>query len=386
MNSKKTRPAWNSGRIHSSALPCILAAIGVGFLFGACFGRGRVPLPPPVVAQETSTPVLAAERQVVEIFRQASKSVVFISNNTVVRRGPFSRNLQEVPQGTGSGFVWDKRGHIITNYHVVRGASSIRVKLADGIYQAKRVGVFVDKELAVIQIEAPAEQLHPIKLGRSSDLEVGMTALAIGNPFGLDQTLTVGVISALDREIQALSGRQIAGVIQTDAAINPGNSGGPLLGSSGQLIGMNTAILSPSGVSAGIGFAVPVDIIRRYADQIIKNRGKVQGAGLGIATVPDSWAKYHGIRGAMIDFVAPRSAAEKAGLRGTRVRADGEVEQLGDIVTAVNGKEVTDLNGLRDLLEHYAVGDEVELTYIRDNRATKTRAKLQQIELQGEDE
>ncbi len=383
MNSRNARRV---GKINSLALFSILAAVAAGFIFGACFGKGHLPTaePRPVVAEESVRTLPAAERQVVDIFREASKSVVFISNNTVVRRGPYLRSVQEVPQGTGSGFVWDKQGHVITNYHVVRGASSIRVTLGDKSYQAKRVGVFVDKELAVLKIDAPADQLYPIRIGRSNDLEVGMTALAIGNPFGLDHTLTVGVISALDREIQAMSGRQIADVIQTDAAINPGNSGGPLLNSAGELIGMNTAILSPSGVSAGIGFAVPVDIIRRYADQIIKNGGKVQGAGLGIGTMSDSWTKFYRIKGAMVQYVAPRSAAEKAGLRGVSVTPAGEIEQLGDIITAVNGKEVTDLNSLRDALERFAVGDEVEVSYVRDNAARKAKTKLQQIDLPGE--
>jgi len=357
-----------------------LAVLG-SFILGACFGKPSVSSVAPAAAEESSSSALmAGERQVVDTFREASKSVVFITNNTIVRRGFFSRNVEEVPLGTGSGFVWDKQGHIVTNYHVVRGAKSITVTLFDqSIYHAERVGVYADKEIAVLKIDAPAEKLHPIKVGRSSDLEVGLTALAIGNPFGLDHTLTVGVVSSLDREIQSLTGRRIADVIQTDAAINPGNSGGPLLNSRGQLIGMNTAILSPSGVNAGIGFAVPVDIIRRYVDQIIQY-GKVRAAGLGVALVPDNWTKFHRIRGVLIEQVSAGSAASRAGLRGTKVFPDGQIEELGDIITMVDGKEVTDIDSLRDALERHAVGDEVEVTVQRDNGSRKSKVKLQQIE------
>lgn len=381
----------STARVSVTAVASLALAVALGLVLGACFGRNGGPAPPQVVpaaaAEDRIQSLPPAERQVVEIFKDASRSVVFISNNAVVRRGFFSRNVQEVPQGTGSGFVWDKEGHIVTNYHVVRGAASLTVTLQDqSIHRAKRVGVFADRELAVLKIDAPPEKLFPIRVGRSSDLLVGMTTLAIGNPFGLDHTLTVGVISALDREIQSLTGRRIADVIQTDAAINPGNSGGPLLNSSGELIGMNTAILSPSGVSAGIGFAVPVDIVRRYVDQIIKNGGKIQGAGLGVGLVPDNWTRLHGIRGVLVEYVAPRSAAAKAGLRGTTVLQDGEVDQLGDIIVTVGERGVSDINSLRDALEHYAVGDEVDVTYEREGARKKTKVTLQQIELQGEDE
>jgi len=381
------RPAW-AGRISIAAIVTVSLALGIGLCVGAAFRSGS-PAPPeirPVTAQEPPQSLLPAERQVVDIFREASKSVVFIANNAY-RSDWFSRRVYEVPQGTGSGFVWDKEGHIITNYHVVRRADNVKVTLQDqSVHKAKMVGYFDAKELAVLKIEAPPESLHPIRVGRSDELQVGMTALAIGNPFGLDHTLTVGVISALNREIQSLTGRAITEVIQTDAAINPGNSGGPLLNSSGQLIGVNTAILSPSGVNAGIGFAVPVDIVRRYVEQIIKYGGKVKGAGLGVALLEDDWSRRFRVQGVIIREVVRGGAAAKAGLRGLRISQEGEIEQLGDVIQALDEKPVRNINGLRDLLERYAVGDEVEVTYEREQKVRKAKVKLQQIDLQNEDE
>ena len=248
------------------------ALLSLGVLAGACFVRE--PGVPTTLAKDnaTSFTLQPEERRLVDIFRNASKSVVFVSSNALIRRSFSSLNTEEIPQGTGSGFVWDKQGHIVTNFHVVKDhilgngrGTTITVTLDDQkTYQAEIKGFFADKEIAVLHVDAPADHLHPIEIGSSSDLVVGQNAIAIGNPFGLDHTLTVGVISALGREIQALNGRRIQDMIQTDAAINPGNSGGPLLNSSGQVIGMNTAILSPVGVNAGIGFAIPVDTIQRY--------------------------------------------------------------------------------------------------------------------------
>src|SRR5262245_59851892 len=224
----------------------------------------------PNAAPRTITPrgaLNAEERATIALFRQASPSVVYIT--TVARqRDFFSLNIAEIPQGSGSGFIWDQEGHIITNFHVIQGASGDKVTLADhSVWDAQLVGVAPDHDLAVLSIKAPKNQLRPLALGTSADLEVGQSVFAIGNPFGLDQTLTTGIISALGREINATTGRTIAGVIQTDAAINPGNSGGPLLDSAGRLIGVNTAIFSPSGSYSGIGFAVPVDTVNRIVPQ-----------------------------------------------------------------------------------------------------------------------
>jgi S1-C subfamily serine protease len=318
----------------------------------------------------------------VDIFNDVSPSVVFISNNLVGRRSFLSRNVEEIPQGSGSGFIWDKEGHIVTNFHVVTGATTITVTLDDqSVHRAKVTGVYRDKEIAVLQIDVPPEKLRPIPVGTSKNLRVGMTTLAIGNPFGLDHTLTKGIISALDREIQALTRRSIADVIQTDAAINPGNSGGPLLNSRGQLIGINTAILSPSGVNAGIGFAVPVDVINRYVRQIIKD-GEVSGAGLGVSLLSDSLANRWRIRGVILEVVEPDGAAGKSGLRGTRVRRDGTVTQLGDAIVALGGQNVEDIDSLRDALEDHEVGESVEVRYVRDKEEQTATVKLQSILLQ----
>jgi S1-C subfamily serine protease len=371
-------------RNTASALAAL--ALVAAIIFTACYAREPGPV---AVARPSIEPfeLKPEEKNLVQIFRDAAPSVVFISTNALVRRG-FSGSAEEVPAGTGSGFIWDKNGHILTNYHVVheyvqrRGrAVTLTVQLSDRKrHKAEVVGVFPDKELAVLKIEAPGAQLQPIRLGQSGDLVVGQTAIAIGNPFGLDHTLTVGVISALGREIQALTGRRITDVIQTDAAINPGNSGGPLLNSSGQLIGMNTAIISPSGVNAGIGFAIPVDTILRYADQIV-SRGKITGPGLGIEMLSDHIARRLGVRGVVIGDVVRGGSAANAGLQGTKVYTDGTVE-VGDIITAVGGKKVTDIHTLRDVLEPLSVGDEVEVAFIRDGRERKVKLRLQEVEME----
>ncbi len=245
----------------------------------------------------------------------ASPSVVYLTS-LALKRDIFSLNLFEIPHGAGSGFVWDQDGHIITNFHVIQEASGARVTLADhSVWDAQLVGTAPDQDLAVLYINAPKHQLKPIAIGTSGDLQVGQKVFAIGNPFGLDQTLTTGIISALGREINAVTGRTISGVIQTDAAINPGNSGGPLLDSAGRLIGVNTAIYSPSGVSTGIGFAVPVDTVNRVVPQLIRH-GRIIRPGLGVRIADDATARRFGLQGVLIIQVEKGSAAETAGLRG----------------------------------------------------------------------
>jgi S1-C subfamily serine protease len=361
--------------------------VALGILAGACLLREASP--PRTLARETPAfDLQPEERRLVDIFRRASKSVVFVSSNALVRRSFSSLNTEEIPQGTGSGFVWDKEGHIVTNFHVVKDhilqngrGTTITVTLDDQkVYRAEIKGFFADKEIAVLWVKAPPDHLHPIEVGASSDLVVGQTAIAIGNPFGLDHTLTVGVISALGREIQALTGRRIQDMIQTDAAINPGNSGGPLLNSAGQVIGVNTAILSPVGVNAGIGFAIPVDTVSRYVSQLIAN-GKVSGPGLGIEIVPTNLARRMGVRGGiLVGEVARGGAAEKAGLRGTRVLSDWSVD-LGDIITGVGKEKVLDLNSLRDALERHSVGQEVDVTFLREGKERTVRLRLQEIDI-----
>ncbi|KAH6758525.1 DegP protease 1 [Perilla frutescens var. frutescens] len=252
------------------------------------------------------------ELATVRLFQENTPSVVYITN-LAARQDAFTLDVLEVPQGSGSGFVWDSLGHVVTNYHVIRGASDLRVTLADqSTYDAKVVGFDQDKDVAVLRIEAPKDKLRPIPIGISADLLVGQKVYAIGNPFGLDHTLTTGVISGLRREISsAATGRPIQDVIQTDAAINPGNSGGPLLDSSGNLIGINTAIYSPSGASSGVGFSIPVDTVGGIVDQLVKF-GKVTRPILGIKFAPDQSVEQLGVSGVLVLDAPPNGPAGKA--------------------------------------------------------------------------
>jgi len=319
----------------------------------------------------------ADERATMAVFERATKSVVFIAN-TAIQRDFWSFDILEIPQGSGSGFLWNKQGHIVTNFHVIYGANAIKVTLADRTeHQAKVVGADPDHDLAVLQIQAPDATLEPLAVGSSQDLRVGQKVLAIGNPFGLDHTLTTGVVSALGRTIKSMSNRTIEGVVQTDAAINPGNSGGPLLDSAGRLIGVNTQIISPSGAYAGIGFAVPVDTVNRIVPELIKY-GKLIRPGLGVSLVPDAMARRWGIKGLVIGKVSHGGAAERAGLKGARETASGRIE-LGDIVVAVDGKSVTTIDELMDVLEHHKVGDQVTIEILRGNRREKLAVTLQAV-------
>lgn len=317
------------------------------------------------------------ERATIAVFERASKSVVFIAN-TAIQRDFWSLDTFEVPQGSGSGFIWNKQGHIVTNFHVIYGANAIKVTLADrNEYQARVVGVDPDHDLAVLQIRAPESSLEPLAIGTSNDLRVGQKVLAIGNPFGLDHTLTTGVVSALGRTIKSMTNRTIEGVIQTDAAINPGNSGGPLLDSAGRLIGVNTQIISPSGAYAGIGFAVPVDTVNRIVPELIKH-GKRIRPGLGVSLVPDALARRWGIKGLVIAKVARGGSADRAGLRGVREAAGGRIE-LGDILVAVEGTPVETVDELLDVLERFKVGDRVRVEVIRDNKRLSVDVTLQAV-------
>lgn len=317
------------------------------------------------------------EEATIQIFKTASPSVVYITS-IALRRSLFSLNAIEVPQGTGSGFVWDKQGRIVTNYHVISDANRIQVTMSDkSVWKAVLVGIAPDKDLAVIQINAPSDTLHPILIGRSSNLQVGQKVFAIGNPFGLDHTMTAGIISALGRQIRSITGREIRGVIQTDAAINPGNSGGPLLDSAGRLIGINTAIYSPSGAYAGIGFAVPVDEINRVVPQLIKN-GRLIRPGIGVSLADERATKLLGIDGALILEVESGSPAERAGLHQTR-QYQGSVI-LGDIITAVDGKKIHSADDLENELEKYKVGDTVTLTIDRNDSTVKVTLELEAVQ------
>lgn len=326
----------------------------------------------------SQTGLLEDEKNTIDIFEKIAPSVVFITSK-VLQRDFFTLDVFEIPKGTGSGFIWDRQGHIVTNFHVIEGATRLSVTLEDNsTYEAELVGIAPSKDLAVIKVSAPQKLLSPIPLGSSSTLRVGQKVLAIGNPFGLDHTLTVGVVSALGREITSMTDRKIHNVIQTDAAINPGNSGGPLLDSRGQLIGVNTAILAPSGANAGIGFAIPVDTVKRVVPQLIKY-GKVIRPGLAISFVSDSIAERLGIEGVIIARVSPRSSAARAGLRGiTRTRRGEYI--LGDIIISVNGQRIKTYDDLAYAFENHEVGDWVELGLLRQGKKIKVRVQLEAVE------
>ncbi|MCL7033745.1 hypothetical protein MKW94_013390 [Papaver nudicaule] len=316
------------------------------------------------------------ELATVRLFQENTPSVVYITN-LAVRQDAFTLDVLEVPQGSGSGFVWDKDGHIVTNYHVIRGASDLRVTLADqSTFEAKVVGFDQDKDVAVLSVDAPKEKLRPIPVGVSADLLVGQKVFAIGNPFGLDHTLTTGVISGLRREISsAATGRPIQDVIQTDAAINPGNSGGPLLDSSGSLIGINTAIYSPSGASSGVGFSIPVDTVGGIVDQLVKF-GKVTRPILGIKFAPDQSVEQLGVSGVLVLDAPPNGPAGKAGLLATKRDSYGRLI-LGDIITSVNGKKVSNGSDLYRILDQCNVGDEVTVEVLRGDHKEKIPVVLE---------
>lgn len=319
------------------------------------------------------------EKTTIEIFNDASRSVVHVMTAELALNAR-EQNLVEKEQGSGTGFVWDDNGYIVTNYHVVHGAERFRVTLADNTtHDAFFVGGEPSQDLAVLRIDARSLRLNPIKLGRSSDLQVGQKVFAIGSPFGLDQTLTTGVISGLGREIRAMNGRVIRDVIQTDAAINPGNSGGPLLDSEGRLIGVNTAIYSPTGTSAGIGFAVPADNLNRIVPQLIQT-GKVSRPGLGVFIFDDATVRRRlNRKGVLIRTLAPGGAAEKAGLRGTRYGEDGSL-LLGDLIVGVDDTKIETQEDLFQVLDTRQVGDRVQVHIIRDEKPETVEIELKMIE------
>jgi S1-C subfamily serine protease len=324
------------------------------------------------------------EKAMIALFKQASKSVVHITTSEVARDF-FSFSETEVEVGTGSGFLWDEKGHVVTNYHVVENASGFKVTLADqSTWDAVGIGAAPDRDVAVLRIDAPASRLQPLLVGTSKDLQVGQKVFAIGNPFGLDQTLTTGVISGVGRQIKARTGRVIDGVIQTDAAINPGNSGGPLLDSRGRLIGMNTAIYSPSGASAGIGFAIPVDTVQRVVPQILRH-GKVVRPSLEAQFFPDSLTQRLAPQGVLIARVDRGGAAARAGLRPTRRSGEGDII-WGDLIVAVNGKPVEGAENLLTILEEFSIGDEVKLTVIRGLRTQEEQTLEVTVTLAAESE
>ena len=319
----------------------------------------------------------ADERASIEVFKRISPSVTYITNKRF-QRDYFSFNVMEIPQGTGSGFLWDNKGHIVTNFHVVYEADEIEVRMRDGkSYDADVVGADPDHDLVVLQINATNLNISPVMIGNSNDLQVGQKVLAIGNPFGLDSTLTTGVISALGRTIQSMTKRYIHDVIQTDAAINPGNSGGPLLDSFGRLIGVNTAIISPSGTYSGVGFAVPVDTVNRIVTKLI-NHGKVGRPGFGISLIPEHIMSRIGTEGVGILEVFKGSSAEEAGLREVKRLSNGRV-QMGDIIIEVAGSKIRGSSDLVRILDKHEVGDEVDIIIIRENVKKSIQIVIQSV-------
>jgi S1-C subfamily serine protease len=333
--------------------------------------------PRPVTARGD---LAADELATIEIFKEASPAVVYLTTSDVTRDF-FSLNPIEIQRGSGSGFLFNSEGHVVTNFHVLAEGRRWVVTLADrSEWEARFVGAAEDKDLAVLKIDAPPDRLKPLAMGGSSDLQVGQKVFAIGNPFGLDQTLTTGIVSALGREIHSLTGSAIRDVIQTDAAINPGNSGGPLLDSAGRLIGVNTQIASPSGASAGIGFAIPVDTVNRVVPELIRH-GRLTRPGLGVAIWQDHIARRFGLEGGVLVRDVPEgSAAASAGLRGTILTRDGRLRQLGDLIVKLDETPTPDQNALLDALEEHQVGEEVQLTFLRDEEAKQAMVRLQAVE------
>jgi len=321
---------------------------------------------------------LAADEQTtIHIFEQSKSSVVYITTRERVM-DPWTRNIFSIPKGTGSGFIWDDAGHVVTNYHVVADSSEARVRLSDGRdYKAELVGVSRPHDLAVLRIVVAFDRPPAVLLGTSQDLLVGQKVFAIGNPFGLDWTLTTGIVSALDRSLPSDQGTVIEHLIQTDAAINPGNSGGPLLDSAGRLIGINTAIFSPSGAFAGIGFAVPVDTVNRVVPELVSG-GKYIRPALGIEVDEElnrQVTEKLGVEGVLVLRVTPGSPAEAAGLRGARINKDGITP--GDIIVAIGGKPVDSVAKLLALLDDHRVGEAVPVEVLREGGKTELTVTLQ---------
>jgi 2-alkenal reductase len=348
----------------------LAALLLCGFMIGERYWRDyllRADTPRAVVARGD---LGGDERRTIDLFTTVAPSVVAIQ----AIAGP---NLFDRPQGeggAGSGFIWDRAGHVVTNHHVIAGARRIAVVLDDGrTLEARLVGDAPQADLAVLRITTPPGDLRPIAVGASADLQVGQTVFAIGNPFGLSRTLTQGIISALGRRLPTASGREIADVIQTDAAINPGNSGGPLIDTAGRLVGVNTAIISPAGSSAGVGFAIPVDTVNRIAPALIRD-GRAPVAGIGIASVSEEAAARAGVRGIIVGSVRPGSAAAQAGLRG--ISPDG---RLGDVIVAAAGSPVTKLADLAIELERAGIGARITLTTILDGGRRQVDVTVQDI-------
>jgi S1-C subfamily serine protease len=330
-----------------------------------------------ILAQDQSR-FLQDEKNSIDIFKKNAASVVNVSNIKVARN--FWQERVEIPSGAGTGFVWDELGHIVTNYHVVAGGNSFIVTFHQDQtqYEATIIGADPTKDIAVLKLKKYPNKLTAITPSESSNLQVGQKAVAIGNPFGLDHTMTSGIISALDRSIDGVGGVKIRGMIQTDASINPGNSGGPLVNSEGNLIGMNTLIFGSVGQSAGVGFAVPVNTISRIVPQLIKF-GKIVRPGLGIGLLPENYNSHFGIeRGVAITFIDESGSAAKAGLKGITQDRFGRY-YIGDIILQIEDKDVNSKDDLFQILDTKKVGDEIDVTYKRGKKNINIKIKLNQL-------
>src|SRR5262245_23740465 len=376
-----TQPQPPYRESHLTKILAVLLLIVAGALVWTVYQSRRqqqqlVSFEPRPIAQRPDDKLGADEQATIDVFAKFARSVVHITS-LESHRDRMTLDVTEIPQGTGTGFVWDEAGYIVTNFHVVQGGDRASVTLNDSsTYPAQIVGSAPDKDIAVLKIDAPPQKLQRLPIGQSAALKVGQKVLAIGNPFGLDQTLTTGVISGLGREIKSVSGRAIFDVIQTDASINPGNSGGPLLDSSGRLIGINTAIYSPSGANAGIGFAVPVDTVNAVVPQLLKH-GKIVRPGLGINILSDQIAQQQHIEGVVILGVTKGGAAEQAGISGTRQSPQGWT--LGDVIVSIDGTEVKTASDLFKVLDAHKVGDEVDLTVENEGRRRTVKVSLQAL-------
>ncbi len=358
----------------------VILALGVAAVGGMLAYQAGWFSPAPTGTPRPVTPrgdLAEQEQSLIEIFEDASPSVVYITT-TEQRFNPWTRQVVEVPRGTGSGFVWDDGGHIITNFHVIQRARMAQVVLHDqSVHRAELVGASPAHDLAVLRIRHAGRSLREIPVGTSEDLKVGQWAIAIGNPFGLDQTMTTGVISALGRRIPGVGGREIEDVIQTDAAINPGNSGGPLLDSAGRLIGVNTAIHSPTGASAGIGFAVPVDTVNRVVPQLIAE-GEYRPPRLGVGFNEQhnrAITRQFGLEGVLVLEVEDGSPADEAGLRATEQRPDGTV-RWGDVIKQVNDRRIRNGNDLLAAMDRLRPGDTVTLRIHREGEEEELELTL----------
>ncbi|MGD9252738.1 MAG: trypsin-like peptidase domain-containing protein [Holophagae bacterium] len=353
----------------------IVISIAAGYVFGALSPLQTTRRVEPQSREVAPRAELTQQEvELTTLFEKASPSVVYITS-LALRRDFFRLNVMEIPQGTGSGFVWDDRGNVVTNFHVIRGADRAEVTLADGSsWEASLVGWSREKDLAVLHIEAPRDRLKPLAVGTSSDLKVGQTVLAIGNPFGFDHTLTTGIVSALGREIESVGGIPIRDVIQTDAAINPGNSGGPLLDSAGRLVGVNTAIVSPSGGYAGVGFAIPVDTVNWVVPQLIAH-GRIQRPSLGVELAMDHIVRRSQIEGAVVIAVERGSGADRAGIQPAYRDRRGRVI-VGDVIVAIEDEPIRSGGELGLALEQYREGDTITVTVEREGQQQDLRVKL----------